>query len=153
MAQAAWSAVLVLSAKADALVNYTGFAVVLFSGIAGVALFVLRRRHPGEARPFRAWGYPVAPGIFVMASALIVLNAIWRNPKPSGAGVAIILGGTAALLVSATDERRRQRQAEAHGLRLRAEVTATAPVEAEAGGRPGEPCSQPLPSPSLSLEP
>ncbi len=93
MAQAAWSAVLVLSAKADALVSYTGFAVVLFSGVAGVALFVLRRRHPGEVRPFRAWGYPVAPAIFVIASALIVVNAIWRNPKPSGAGVAIILAG------------------------------------------------------------
>jgi basic amino acid/polyamine antiporter, APA family len=93
VAQAAWSAVLVLSAKADALVNYTGFAVVLFAGIAGVALFVLRWRHPAEARPFRAWGYPVAPGIFVMASALIVVNAIWRNPQPSGAGVAIILAG------------------------------------------------------------
>ena len=93
VAQATWSAVLVLSAKADALVNYTGFAVVLFAGIAGVALFVLRWRHPDEARPFSAWGYPVAPGIFVMASALIVVNAIWRNPQPSGAGVAIILAG------------------------------------------------------------
>jgi APA family basic amino acid/polyamine antiporter len=93
VAQATWSAVLVLSAKADALVNYTGFAVVLFAGIAGVALFVLRWRHPDEPRPFRAWGYPVAPGIFVMASALIVVNAIWRNPQPSGAGVAIILAG------------------------------------------------------------
>ena len=92
-AQAAWSALLVLSAKADALVNYTGFAVVLFSGIAGVALFVLRWRYPAEARPFRAWGYPVAPGVFVLASALIVLNAIWRSPRPSGAGVAIILAG------------------------------------------------------------
>jgi basic amino acid/polyamine antiporter, APA family len=93
VAQAAWSAVLVLSAKADALVNYTGFAVVLFAGIAGLALFVLRWRHPGEARPFSAWGYPVAPGIFVIASALIVGNAIWRNPQPSGAGMAIILAG------------------------------------------------------------
>jgi APA family basic amino acid/polyamine antiporter len=93
VAQAAWSAVLVLSAKADALVNYTGFAVVLFAGIAGVALFVLRWRHPDQIRPFSAWGYPVAPAIFVIASALIVINAIWRNPQPSGAGVAIILAG------------------------------------------------------------
>jgi APA family basic amino acid/polyamine antiporter len=93
VAQAVWSAVLVLSAKADALVNYTGFAVVLFAGIAGVALFVLRWRNPGQARPFSAWGYPVAPGIFVIASALIVVNAIWRNPQPSGAGVGIILAG------------------------------------------------------------
>jgi basic amino acid/polyamine antiporter, APA family len=83
----------VLSAKADALVNYTGFAVVLFSGIAGASLFVLRRLRPDETRPFRAWGYPVAPAVFVVVSALIVLNAIWRNPIPSGAGVIIILAG------------------------------------------------------------
>jgi basic amino acid/polyamine antiporter, APA family len=54
---------------------------------------VLRWRHPEEKRPFRAWGYPVAPGVFVLASALIVLNAIWRSPRPSGAGVVIILAG------------------------------------------------------------
>lgn len=113
VAQGAWSAVLVLSAKAEALVNYTGFAVVLFSGIAGVALFVLRRRHPGEARPYRAWGYPVAPGIFVTASALIVLNAIWRNPKPSGAGVAIILAGLPLYWYL---RRRRPRTGEGQGL-------------------------------------
>jgi APA family basic amino acid/polyamine antiporter len=93
VAQAAWSAVLVLSAKADALVGYTGFAVVLFSGIAGAALFVLRRRNPDEPRPFRAWGYPLAPGIFVGVSALILLNAIWRSPGPTGAGVLVILAG------------------------------------------------------------
>ena len=93
LAQAAWSAVLVLSAKADALVGYTGFAVVLFSGIAGAALFVLRWRNPDEPRPFRAWGYPLAPGIFVVVSALILLNAIWRSPGPTGAGVLVILAG------------------------------------------------------------
>jgi APA family basic amino acid/polyamine antiporter len=83
----------VLSAKADALVGYTGFAVVLFSGVAGAALFVLRRRNPDEPRPFRAWGYPLAPGIFVVVSALILLNAIWRSPGPTGAGVLVILAG------------------------------------------------------------
>jgi APA family basic amino acid/polyamine antiporter len=66
---------------------------VLFSGIAGVALFVLRRRHPELERPFKAWGYPVMPGLFVLASALIVFNAIWRDPGPSAAGVIIILAG------------------------------------------------------------
>ena len=92
-AQGVWSAMLVLSGGFQQLLEYTGFAVVLFAGIAGVALFVLRRRDAGEARPFRAWGYPVAPGVFVVASALIVLNAMWRSPGPAGAGLAIILAG------------------------------------------------------------
>jgi APA family basic amino acid/polyamine antiporter len=93
VAQSAWSILLVLSGSFNQLITYTGFSVVLFSGIAGVALFVLRRRNPDLVRPFRAWGYPVMPGLFVLASALIVINAIWRDPGPSAAGVVIILAG------------------------------------------------------------
>jgi APA family basic amino acid/polyamine antiporter len=72
VAQAAWSALLVLTATADALVTYTGFAIVLFSGMAVIALFVLRRRQPDAPRPFRAWGYPVAPAIYALASVAIL---------------------------------------------------------------------------------
>jgi APA family basic amino acid/polyamine antiporter len=89
-AQAVWSALLVLSGGLRALASYTGFAVVLFSGIAVAALFVLRLRAPEEPRPFRAWGYPVAPGIFALFSLVMVLNAIWREPTTSAAGLVII---------------------------------------------------------------
>lgn len=93
IAQAAWSGVLVLCGSLSQLVSYTGFAVVLFAGFAVAAVFVLRRREPGARRPFRAWGYPVAPAIFVCASAVMVGNEIWRNPQPSLAGLAIIALG------------------------------------------------------------
>src|SRR4029453_10924462 len=93
VAQAIWSGVLVVSGGADALIRYTGFAVVLFSGVAVAALFVLRAREPGAPRAFSALGYPVAPAVFVVASLLIVLNAMYRDPRPSGAGVLIILAG------------------------------------------------------------
>ena len=93
VAQSIWSALLVLSAKADALVNYTGFAIVLFSGIAVVALFVLRAREPNAERPFRAWGYPVAPAIYAITSAAILINGLYRDPGPTGAGALIILAG------------------------------------------------------------
>jgi APA family basic amino acid/polyamine antiporter len=93
VAQGAWSSLLVLTGGFAQLIEYTGFAVVLFSGIAGVALFVLRWRAPDEPRPFRAWGYPWAPALFVGASALIVMNAVWRTPGPTSAGLAIIFAG------------------------------------------------------------
>lgn len=110
VAQGAWSALLVLTGGFSQLIEYTGFAVVLFSGIAGVALFVLRRRVPDEPRPFRAWGYPWAPALFVGASALIVMNAIWRTPGPSGAGVLIILAGLPLYwILQWTNRRRRER--------------------------------------------
>ena len=92
-AQGVWASLLVLSGRFDQLVEYTGFAVVLFAGIAVASLFVLRRRFPDEPRPFRAWGYPVAPFIFAAASLLIVLNALWRSPATSGAGLLVVLAG------------------------------------------------------------
>ena len=93
VAQAIWSGVLVVSGGADALIRYTGFAVVLFSGVAVAALFVLRAREARAPGTFSALGYPVAPAVFVVASLLIVLNAIYSDPRPSGAGVLIILAG------------------------------------------------------------
>ena len=93
VAQSVWAGVLVLTGTFDQLVEYTGFAVVLFSGVAVTALFVLRRREPLAHRPFRAWGYPVAPLVFVVASLLMVVNALWRSPGTSAAGLAIIAAG------------------------------------------------------------
>lgn len=100
VAQAIWSGLLVLSGGARALTTYTGFAVILFAGVAVAALFVLRAREPNAPRPFRAWGYPAAPAVFTVAMALIVLNALWtdlavpiRNGTewgPSAAGLIVI---------------------------------------------------------------
>ncbi len=93
VAQGIWSSVLVLSGTLSQLVSYTGFAVVLFSGIAVVALFALRRRDPHAHRPFSALGYPWAPAIFVAATAVMVANEIWRNGGTIAAGLAIIAAG------------------------------------------------------------
>ena len=92
VAQAAWSGVLVLSGTLSQLVSYTGFAIVLFSGAAVAALFILRRR-AHEPRPFRAWGYPWAPALFVVMSAAMLVSDISRNPRTAMAGVAVIAAG------------------------------------------------------------
>lgn len=87
VAQAIWATILVLSGSADALTTYTGFAVVLFAGVAVTALFVLRVREPNADRPFKALGYPVAPGIFAVASFMILANALYTDlVKPVMAG-------------------------------------------------------------------
>jgi len=89
-AQAVWSSILVLSGTFSQLASYTGFALVLFSGIAVAGLFVLRWREPDAPRPFRAWGYPLAPALFTVMSAAMVVNAVWRDPGPSAAGLLVI---------------------------------------------------------------
>ena len=98
LAQATWSTLLVLTAGADALVNYTGFAIVLFSGIAVTSLFVLRMREPEAERPFRATGYPLAPAIFVIASAAILINALNTQPETTRNGAIVMLAGVPLFL-------------------------------------------------------
>ncbi|HXG54693.1 MAG TPA: amino acid permease [Vicinamibacterales bacterium] len=110
VAQAIWSGLLVLSGSASTLTTYTGFAVVLFSGIAVASLFVLRHKEPDAPRPFKAWGYPLAPAIFTVASALIVGNALWTDlvrPMmwggswgPSAAGLIVIALGLPVYLIA-----------------------------------------------------
>jgi basic amino acid/polyamine antiporter, APA family len=100
-AQAGWSAVLVLSSTLSGLVNYTGFAIVLFSGIAVASLFVLRMRDPGAERPFRAWGYPFAPGLFVAASATMLIHRLWTEPAQTMYGLIIIGAGIPLYLLFA----------------------------------------------------
>ena len=79
-----------LSGTFSQLASYTGFAIVLFAGIAVAGLFVLRWREPDAPRPFRAWGYPLAPALFTAMSAAMVVNAVWRDPGPSAAGLVVI---------------------------------------------------------------
>ena len=100
-AQAGWSAVLVLSSTLSGLVNYTGFAIVLFSGIAVASIFFLRMREPNAERPFKAWGYPLAPGLFVAASATMLLHRLWTEPVQTLYGLIIIGAGIPLYLVFA----------------------------------------------------
>jgi APA family basic amino acid/polyamine antiporter len=93
VAQALWSCALVLTGAFGPLLTYTGFAVVLFAGIAVASLFVTRRKFAGEPRAFSAWGYPVAPAVFCIASFLIVMASLREEPRASFAGLAIIAAG------------------------------------------------------------
>ena len=93
VAQAAWTSVLVLAAAGDTLVNYTGFAITLFLGIAVAAVFVLRAREPNADRPFRAWGYPFFPGLYVAASAAILVNALLSGPSGAVASAVVMALG------------------------------------------------------------
>jgi APA family basic amino acid/polyamine antiporter len=93
LAQAVWSALLIVTDAKDQLAEYTGFAVLLFSGLAVSTVFILRHRRPDDVRPFRAWGYPVAPAVFVAASLAITGAAVLGRPGPSLYGLGVIALG------------------------------------------------------------
>jgi APA family basic amino acid/polyamine antiporter len=91
-AQAAWSALLVVSGTFEQLLTYTGFAVILFSALAVLSLFVVRRRPVGE-KSFRTWGYPWAPASFCLVGFAIVVNTILQAPRVAFAGLAVMAAG------------------------------------------------------------
>ena len=92
LAQAAWSSLLVLSGTFDQLLTYTGFAVILFSALAVLSLFFVRRT-PRDEKAFRAWGYPWAPAVFCLVSAAIVVNLIAEDPAVASAGLGVMAAG------------------------------------------------------------
>ena len=69
------------------------FSEWLFYMITASAVFVLRRKEPNAARPFRTWGYPVVPAIFIVAAAVLLYYTFTQNLRNSAWGVAVILAG------------------------------------------------------------
>ena len=65
-------------------------AIFPFYALAAAAVFVLRRRRPDLPRPVRVLGYPVVPLLFVLASLLILGNALWAHPRETGFAFLII---------------------------------------------------------------
>ncbi len=70
-----------------------------FYALAVAAVFVLRRTRPDLERPYRTWGYPVVPVLFLLASVGMVLNALWTDPVNTGVTFGIILLGLPVYLI------------------------------------------------------
>jgi APA family basic amino acid/polyamine antiporter len=92
VAQAVWSSLLVLSGTFEQLLTYTGFGVILFSALAVLSLFFVRRTAT-QAVVFRAWGYPWAPALFCIVGFAIVVNTIREAPGVASAGLAVMAAG------------------------------------------------------------
>jgi APA family basic amino acid/polyamine antiporter len=69
------------------------FAEWLFYMITASTVFVFRRRDPDAERPYRVWGYPVVPALFVVASGVLLYYTFTDNLRNSAAGSALILAG------------------------------------------------------------
>jgi APA family basic amino acid/polyamine antiporter len=89
---AAVALLLVLRSFPSAL-DFTTFAVILATSADVVALYLLRRRQPDRLRPYRAWGYPVVPGLYLLANLGIAGVMIWGRPLECAIGLGMLLAG------------------------------------------------------------
>jgi APA family basic amino acid/polyamine antiporter len=94
-----WSGVLALSGSYDTLTDSAIFALTLFYAFVAGSVFIFRRRMPDAPRPYRTWGYPVVPIVFLLVNAWLISTTIWNTPKQSAIGLGLILIGLPVYLI------------------------------------------------------
>jgi basic amino acid/polyamine antiporter, APA family len=73
--------------------DYTTFAIVLATMADTAALYTLRRRAPDLPRPYRAWGYPLVPALYLIANGAIAAAMLRGRPLECGIGLGVIAAG------------------------------------------------------------
>ena len=93
LAVGAWSVVLALTGTFDILTDMYIFVLWIFYGLSGGALMILRRTMPAAERPYRVWGYPVVPILFLLVTVFLLVNTFMATPTRALAGIILIILG------------------------------------------------------------
>jgi APA family basic amino acid/polyamine antiporter len=91
-----WTSLLVLTGSYETLYTYSIVAAWILYTMAVAAVFVLRRKMPDAERPYKMWGYPWTPWLFVLVSAWFIFNSFVSQPQPSIMAFLVIASGVAA---------------------------------------------------------
>jgi len=91
--QGVLASLMALTGTFEELTSLFIFAGWIFYGLAVVALFRLRRTEPDLPRPYRCWGYPWVPGLFVAGALALTVNIWLERPGRSSIGLLLILAG------------------------------------------------------------
>lgn len=91
--QGIWACLLVLSGSFDQLTDMLIFAAFFFYGATAFGVFVMRRREPDAERPYKVWGYPVVPALFVLFCAALIIITCINSPREAGLGTVLVLTG------------------------------------------------------------
>jgi len=108
--QAAWASCLLLTNTYGQLLQYVTFGDWIFFGLTALSLIVLRKKMPDAPRPYRAWGYPAVPLVFLLISAAVVINVFASSLSKSLVGTAIILAGLPLFFFSKMFSKRGRRR-------------------------------------------
>ena len=96
----AWSIALSLgpSGKFEELLKFAVFGAWIFLGLAVLGVFILRKKRPDLPRPYKTWGYPVTPAVFILAALFVLVNTLVKSFWNSFASLALIALGIPAYL-------------------------------------------------------
>ena len=91
--QGIWSCILVMSGSFDTITDYVIFGAYLFYMLGAYGVFILRKKMPDAERPYKVWGYPYTPIIFVVFSFLFLANTIISDTSNAMMGLILIAAG------------------------------------------------------------
>ena len=91
--QCIWASILCLSGSYGDLLTYATFSSLIFYVVTIIGLFVLRKKEPNTPRPYKAWGYPVIPMLYIIITTLICIDLLIFSFTNSILGIGIILLG------------------------------------------------------------
>ncbi len=94
--QGLWSCILTMSGTFEQIITFVVFVSIIFWIAAAFAVFRLRKKYPDLPRPYKTWGYPYVPAIFIIASFAILLFTLFVKPVESLAGIIITITGIPA---------------------------------------------------------
>ena len=92
-AQAIVACLLCLSGRYGDLLDMVSFVVVLFYAVTILGIFILRKKRPDIERPYKAFGYPLLPAIYIILAITFCYFLITMKPKYAGIGLGIVLAG------------------------------------------------------------
>jgi APA family basic amino acid/polyamine antiporter len=93
MVQMFWACVVALSGSYDTITDYAIFALTLFYILVAGSIFLFRKRMPDAERPYRTWGYPFVPIVFICVSSWLIYQTIRNTPRQSAIGLGLIMLG------------------------------------------------------------
>ncbi|MCJ7592529.1 MAG: amino acid permease [Woeseiaceae bacterium] len=88
-----WSVFLAATGTFDILTDVYIFVLSIFFGMNSAALFILRRRSPNANRPYRVWGYPFVPALFLLVTVYLLINTLLATPLRAIGGIGLIIVG------------------------------------------------------------
>jgi basic amino acid/polyamine antiporter, APA family len=91
--QCLWASVLCLSGKYGELLDYVIFAVIIFYILTIIGIFILRKKQPNTPRPYKAFGYPLIPILYILLALAFCINLIFTKPMYTFPGLLIVLLG------------------------------------------------------------
>jgi basic amino acid/polyamine antiporter, APA family len=99
--QGIWTSLLVMSGSFDMLTDMLIFVSWLFYGLSAAGIFVLRKKMPNAHRPYKVWGYPIVPAIFVIFTTFFLVGTLVTDIQLYNAGKTHVINSLLGLLLTA----------------------------------------------------